>query len=60
MMTNRTSQTIPPGGSSIDPEMDEDSTGMPAFNTWRSLYVFVIVVFVICVILLKVFELVFS
>jgi len=40
--------------------MDEDSTGLPRFRTWRGVYWFVLIVFVVCVILLKAFELAFS
>jgi hypothetical protein len=46
--------------SSPDPGGDEQATGLPGFGTWRSVYVLVLIVFVVCVILLKAFELAFS
>ena len=59
-MTDRPNQTAHPRGTSSDPEMDEHSTGLPGFRTWRGVYFFVLIVFVACVMLLKAFELAFS
>jgi hypothetical protein len=47
-------------GTSSDPGMDEHLTGLPGFGTWRGIYLFVLIVFVACVMLLKAFELAFS
>jgi hypothetical protein len=60
MMTNQPDQNMPSQGHLIDPETDDGSTGLPGFKAWRSVYLFVIVVFLACVILLKIFELAFS
>lgn len=60
MMTDRPDQFSQSRGSAPDPGMEERSTGLPGFGTWRSVYVAVIVVFIVCVILLKAFELAFS
>jgi hypothetical protein len=51
---------MPPRGAASDPRVTEPSTGLPGFRTWRAVYGFVLVVFVVCVVLLKVFELAFS
>ena len=59
-MTNRPDQTAHPRVGSSDPGADEHSTGLPVFSTWRSVYFFVLIVFVACVVLLKTFELAFS
>ncbi len=59
-MTDRPNQAVRPRGASSDPGMDEHSTGLPGFSTWRGVYVFVLIVFVACVLLLKGFELAFS
>lgn len=57
---DRPDRGMRPGSSPSDPGMDEPSTGLPGLGTWRGVYGFVLVVFVVCVILLKVFELAFS
>lgn len=59
-MTDPANQSIGVRGGPSDPGMDEDSTGLPRFRTWRGVYWFVLIVFVVCVILLKAFELAFS
>ena len=59
-MTDRPNQAVRPGGVSSDPGVDEHSTGLPGFNTWRGVYLLVLTVFVVCVIMLKAFELAFS
>ena len=59
-MTDGPNQTARPGDLSSDPGLEEQSTGLPGFGTWRDVYVFVLVVFVACVLLLKGFELAFS
>ena len=51
---------MPPRGASSDPGMEERSTGLPGFGTWRGVYGFVLIVFVALVVLLKAFELAFS
>jgi hypothetical protein len=40
--------------------MEERSTGLPGFSTWRGVYGFVLIVFVAVVMLLKVLELAYS
>jgi hypothetical protein len=59
-MMDRLEQAGRSRGSSPDPGGDEQATGLPGFGTWRSVYVLVLIVFVVCVILLKAFELAFS
>lgn len=51
---------MPPRGASSDSGMEERSTGLPGFRTWRGVYGFVLIVFVALVVLLKAFELAFS
>jgi hypothetical protein len=41
------------------PAPSEDDPGVPGFRTWRGLYVFVLVAFVVMVVLLTVFSLAF-
>ncbi len=58
---DQTSETKEPmRGDSAGQAMEEFSTGLPGFKTWRGVYYFVIVVFLVCVVLLKAFELAFS
>jgi len=59
-MTDRGNPHVEPRGASSAPETDGHSTGLPGFHTWRGVYVFVLIVFVACVVLLKAFELAFS
>ena len=35
-----------------DPLRNEESPGVPGFRTWRGIYLFVFVFFVVCVVLL--------
>jgi hypothetical protein len=35
-----------------DPSGDDESPGVPGFRTWRGIYLFVLVFFVVCVVLL--------
>jgi hypothetical protein len=39
---------------------DDDSPGVPGFRTWRGVYLFVIVVFVVVVIALTIFSRVYA
>jgi len=57
---DRLDQAIRSQGPSPDPGGDEQATGLPGVGTWRSVYILVLIVFVVCVILLKAFELAFS
>jgi hypothetical protein len=59
-MLDRTNQVLHSRDSSVDPGSEDHSTGLPGLRTWRSVYLFVLIVFVACVVLLKAFELVFS
>jgi len=34
------------------PDPSDDSPGVPGFRTWRGIYIFVFVFFIICVVLL--------
>jgi hypothetical protein len=59
-MMDRPNQNMQPRSSPSDPRTDENSTGLPGFSTWRGVYYFVLIVFGVCVMLLKAFELAFS
>ncbi len=59
-MTDPVSEPMRPRDDSSDSGSDEHSTGLPGFRTWRGVYWFVLIFFVACVVLLKVFELVYS
>jgi len=59
-MTDRPNQAPHSQDASSDSERAEPSTGLPGFRTWRGVYVFVLIVFVACVVLFKAFELAFS
>ena len=39
-----------------DPHNSDDSPGVPGFRTWRGIYLFVFVCFVVVVVLLAVFS----
>jgi hypothetical protein len=39
---------------------DDDSPGVPGFRTWRGVYLFVIIVFVVVVIALTIFSRVYA
>jgi len=43
-----------------DPEMDDDSTGLPGFRTWRAVYLLVIGCFILVVISLALFSRAFA
>jgi hypothetical protein len=60
MMTDRLNQATRLPSDSSDSETEEHSTGLPGFRTWRGVYYFVLIVFVVCVVLLKAFELAYS
>ncbi len=45
---------------SPDPLDNESSPGVPGFRTWRGLYLFVFVFFVLCVVLLALFSRAFA
>ncbi len=59
-MTDPPTESMRPADASSNSEMEEHSTGLPGFRTWRGVYSFVFCFFVVCVVLLKVFELAFS
>jgi hypothetical protein len=39
-----------------DPSGNDESPGVPGFRTWRGIYLFVFVFFVVCVVLLALFS----
>ena len=43
----------PPASTSARTSVDDDATGLPAFSSWRAVYAFVFVVFVVYVVLLR-------
>ena len=43
-----------------DPLNHEESPGVPGFRSWRGIYIFVFVFFVICVLLLALFTRAFA
>lgn len=43
-----------------DPSVDDESPGVPGFRTWRGVYLFVFVCFVVVVALLTVFSRLFA
>jgi hypothetical protein len=57
-MMDRPDQTQNPGSPPSDSETDE-RTGLPGLRTWRGVYYFVLIVFVVCIVLLKALELAF-
>ena len=46
--------------SSPEPSDHDESPGVPGFRTWRGVYLFVFVFFVLCVVLLALFSLAFA
>lgn len=59
-MTPWAGSEAPPRDVASNSEAAGDSTGLPGFRTWLGVYGFVLFVFVVCVVLLKVFERAFS
>ena len=48
------------GSPPPNPPPDDDSPGVPGFHTWRGVYLFVFIVFVLVVVALTVFTRVFA
>jgi hypothetical protein len=43
-----------------EPKPDEDSPGVPGFRTWRGVYLFVFIAFVLMVVALAIFSRVYA
>ena len=46
--------------SSSEPPEKDESPGVPGFRTWRGVYLFVLLFFVLCVVLLALFSRAFA
>ena len=46
--------------SAPEPPTSDETPGVPGFRTWRGIYLFVLLFFVVCVVLLTLFSSVFA